>query len=59
MTTAAAVVLIVAGMALLIRAGYLQYAALPEEHTRRAIIMRAAFALGGLALVLVGSQLLP
>ncbi len=59
MTIAAAVVLIVAGWALLILAGYLQYAALPEEHTRRAITTRAALALGGLALVLVGTELLP
>lgn len=54
-----AVVLIVAGVAALACAGYLQYVALPEEHTRRAITTRAALAMGGLALVLVGTQLLP
>ena len=58
MTVAAAVVLMVAGMALLIRTGYLQYVALPEELTRRAMTTRAVLALGGLAMVLVGSQLL-
>ena len=53
-----AVVLMVAGMAALLRAGYLQYAALPEEHTFATSGARAALALVGVALVFGGSRLL-
>jgi hypothetical protein len=54
-----AVVLLVVGMAALLFAGYLQYASLPEEHTLAKGGARAALALAGVALVLVGSRLIP
>jgi hypothetical protein len=53
-----AVVLVAAGMAGLGWAGYLQYAALPEEHTFAQGGKRVALALAGTALILVGSRLL-
>jgi len=54
-----AVVLVAAGMAALGYAGYLQYAALSEEHTFAQGGKRVAMALAGATLVLVGSRLLP
>ena len=54
-----AVVLIVAGVAAAVYAGYLQYAALPEEHTFAKGGKRLALALGGLALIVGASELLP
>ena len=54
-----AVVLIVVGVAAAVYAGYLQYVALPEEHTFARGGRRLALALGGIALVVGGSQLLP
>ncbi len=53
-----AVVLLVGGIALCGYAGYLQYVALPEEHTLGQRSMRAVLALGGLALALLGTWLL-
>ena len=53
-----AVVLIIVGVAAAVSAGYLQYAALPEEHTLARGGGRLALALGGLALIVGGSQLL-
>ena len=54
-----AVVLTVAGVAAAVYAGYLQYAALPEEHTFAKGGNRLALALGGLALIVGASELLP
>ena len=53
-----ALVMIAAGMAMCGYAGYLWYACLPEEHTRRQAGKRVSLALGGLVLVLWGSHLL-
>ena len=53
-----AVVLLVGGLALCGYAGYLQYVALPEEHTFGQRRKRAVLALAGLAFALVGSWLL-
>ena len=53
-----AFLMITAGMAMCGYAGYLWYAALPEERTRRQVGMRVALAFGGVALLLWGSQLL-
>ena len=55
---AVAVVLLVGGIALCGYAGYLQYVALPEEHTFGQRSKRAVLALGGLASALLGSWLL-
>jgi hypothetical protein len=54
-----AAVLMVVGVAAALYAGYLQYAALPEEHTFAEGGKRLALALGGIALIVGGSQLLP
>ena len=54
-----AVVLIVVGVVAAVYAGYLQYAALPEEHTFAKGGKRLALALGGLALIVGASELLP
>jgi hypothetical protein len=54
-----AVVLIVAGVAAALYAGYLQYVSLPEEHTFARGGKRLALAVGGIALIVGGSQLLP
>ncbi|SDY82299.1 hypothetical protein SAMN05660209_03801 [Geodermatophilus africanus] len=56
---ALAVVLIVVGVVAAVYAGYLQYAALPEEHTFAKGGKRLALALGGLALIVGASELLP
>lgn len=58
MASAIAYLAIIGGMAMIVLAGYLQYASLPAEHTRAAVSKRAALALGGLALVLLGNALL-
>ena len=52
-----AVVLLAAGVAALGYAGYLQYAALPEEHTF--VHGGERVALAGATLILVDSRLLP
>lgn len=54
-----AVAMLVCGWALIGYAGYLQYAVLPEEHTFAQGGKRLALALGGLALIVGGSVLLP
>ena len=54
-----AVVLLAGGVAALGYAGYLQYAALPEEHTFAQGSKRLALAAAGGALILVASRLLP
>jgi hypothetical protein len=53
-----AVVMLVGGIALCGYAGYLQYVALPEEHTFGQRGKRVGLALAGLALALLGSWLL-
>jgi hypothetical protein len=53
-----AVVMVAAGIAMCVFAGYLQYASLPEEHTLGQVTKRAALALGGIALIFLGSRLL-
>ena len=47
-----------AGMAMVAYAGYLQYVALPEEHTPRHVITRAALFVVGLVVVLLGAGIL-
>ena len=54
---ALAVVLMVVGVAAAVYAGYLQYVALPEEHTFARGSRRLA--VGGIALIVGGSQMLP
>jgi len=56
--TTVAVVLLVAGIAMCGYAGFLQYVALPEEHTLGQRGRRAGLAVVGLVLALVGSWLL-
>jgi hypothetical protein len=56
--TTVAVLLLIGGIALCGYAGYLQYVALPEEHTVGQRSKRAGLALGGLVLALLGSWLL-
>jgi hypothetical protein len=53
------VVLIVVGLAMAGYAGYLQYVSLPEDHTFARRSRRAALALAGVTLILLGTQLLP
>ena len=53
-----AIVMLAAGVGMVGYAGYLQYASLPEEHTMRKGSIRVALALGGVALLVGGSQLL-
>lgn len=53
-----AVALLAVGVAALGLAGYLQYAALPEEHSLAQGGKRVALALAGAALIIVGSRLL-
>jgi hypothetical protein len=52
------VVMLPAGVAMVCYAGYLQYASLPEEHTRRKGSVRFALAVAGIALIVGGSRLL-
>jgi hypothetical protein len=54
-----AAVLMVVGVAAAVYAGYLQYVSLPEEHTFAQGGKRLALAVGGIALIVGGSQLLP
>ena len=56
--TTVAVALLLGGIALFTYAGYLQYVALPKEHTFEQRSKRAVLALGGLVLALLGSWLL-
>jgi len=56
---ALAVVLLVFGVAAAVYAAYLQYVSLPEEHTFAQGGKRLALAVGGIALVVGGGQLLP
>ena len=56
---ALAIVMVIAGWALVVYAGYLQYVALPGEHTRRHVARRAALAIAGFGLVLLGIGFLP
>ena len=53
-----AIVMVIGGMALVLYAGYLHYVALPEEHAPRHVITRAAFAVVGIVLVLLGTGFL-
>ena len=48
----------IAGMAMVAYAGYLQYVALPEEHAPRHVITRAALLVVGLVLALLGAGML-
>ena len=50
--------LMVGGMALLGYAAYLNYVALPEEHAPRHVATRAAIAVAGIVLVLLGTGFL-
>jgi hypothetical protein len=52
------IVMLIGGMALIVYAAYLYYVALPEEHTRRHAATRAAIAVVGVVLVLLGSRVL-
>ena len=56
---ALAVVMLIGGMAMIGYATYLQYVALPQEHTFALRGKRLALAVGGIALIVGGSQLLP
>lgn len=56
---AIAAVLMGLGVAMAVYAGYLQYAALPEEHTFAAGGKRLALAVVGIAMIVGGTQLLP
>ncbi len=53
-----AVGMMIAGMALVAYAGYLQYVALPEEHAPRGVLTRTALLVLGLVLALVGAGIL-
>lgn len=50
------IIMLVCGMAILGAAVYLHYVALPEEHTPKHVTKRAALGIGGLVLVLGGSN---
>jgi hypothetical protein len=52
------IVMLVGGMVLLAYAGYLHYVALPEESDPRHVSTRAAIAVVGLVLVLLGAGFL-
>jgi hypothetical protein len=53
-----AIAMVIAGMTLVAYAGYLQYVALPEEHTPRHVITRTALFIVGLVLALLGAGIL-
>ena len=53
-----AIVMMIGGIALVVYAGYLYYVALPEEHAPRHVITRAALAVVGIVLVLLGTGFL-
>ena len=55
---ALAIVMMIVGMALVAYAGYLQFVALPEEHTPRHVITRIALSVVGLVLALLGAGIL-
>lgn len=55
---ALAVVMLVCGWALIIYAGHLHYVALPGDHAPRREITRAAVAVVGIVVVLLGSRFL-
>jgi hypothetical protein len=55
---ALAIGMMIAGMALVAYAGYLQYVALPEEHAPRHVIARAALFVVGLVLAFAGAGIL-
>jgi hypothetical protein len=48
----------IGGMALIVYAAYLHYVALPEEHAARHVATRAAIAVVGIVLVLLGAGVL-
>lgn len=52
---ALAVVMVIAGLALLVSAGYFYDVALPQEHAPKHVITRSSLAIAGIALVLLGS----
>jgi hypothetical protein len=54
-----AVVLLAAGVAVAVYAGYLQYVSLPEDHTFARSGRRLALAVGGIALIVGGGHVLP
>jgi uncharacterized membrane protein YidH (DUF202 family) len=54
-----AVLMVAGGMTLIGTALYLQWASLPQEHTRKQVATRAILGLIGLALVVGGAQQLP
>ena len=56
---ALSIVMVIAGWALVGYAGYLHYVALPGEHTQRHVVRRAALAVGGIGLLVLGVSLLP
>jgi hypothetical protein len=53
-----AIGMMIAGMALVAYAGYLQYVALPGEHASRHVITRTALFVVGLVLALLGAGIL-
>lgn len=50
--------MMIGGLALVVYAAYLHYVALPEEQTRKHMIIRGALAAGGVVLLLAGVGLL-
>lgn len=52
-------VMLIGGIALIVYAAYLHYAALPGEQTRRHVAIRAAIAVVGLGLILLGAASFP
>ncbi len=52
------IVMLIGGMALIVYAAYLHYVALPEEHAPRHVATRAAIAVVGIVLVLLGAGFL-
>ena len=55
---ALAIGMMIAGMALVAYAGYLQYVSLPEERAPRFVIIRTALLVVGLVLALLGAGIL-
>ena len=53
-----AIGMMIAGMALVAYAGYLQYVALSHEHAPRYVLTRAALFVAGLVLVRLGAGIL-
>jgi hypothetical protein len=50
---------LIGGIAMVGYAAFLQYVALPEEHTRKQVGLRVALGCFGIALLLLGSRFLP